>query len=102
MIGKRGKFTGNGAALNISVGFKPDFVLIINVTDGTSVEFFIDDVAGATGSVDIDAAAGPVTDAGGITAFAGDSSNAPGFSVDAGNSVNAKVYRYIALGNLSE
>jgi hypothetical protein len=43
MIGKRGKFTGNGAAQNISLGFKPDFVIIINVTDGTTIEFFIDD-----------------------------------------------------------
>ena len=102
MIGKRGKFTGNGAAQNISLGFKPDFVLIINVTDGTSAEFFIDDVAGATGSIDIDATAGPVTDAGGITAYAGSSSAAVGFSVDAGNSVNGKVYRYVAFGNLSE
>jgi hypothetical protein len=102
MIGKRGKFTGTGAAVNVSCGFKPDVVLIMNITDGTNIFFFIDDVAGATGSVDIDAAAGPLTDAGGITAYAGDSSNAPGFSVDAGNSVSAKVYRYIALGNLSE
>lgn len=102
MNGKRGKFTGNGAAQNISLGFIPDFVIILNVTDGTSVELFINDVAGATGSVDIDAAAGPVTDAGGITAYAGDATNACGFSVDAGNSVNAKVYRYIALGGLGE
>ena len=102
MQGKRGKFTGNGAAQNISLGFVPDLVLIMNVTDGTSVEFFINDTAGATGSIDIDATAGPVTDAGGITAYLGSTSAAAGFSVDAGNSVSGKVYRYLALGGVSE
>lgn len=102
MQGKRGKFTGTGAILNVPLGFIPDLVLIINVTDGTSVEFFINDTTAPTGSVDIDTTAGPVTDAGGITAYAGDSSNAKGFTVDAGNSVSGKVYRYVALGGLGE
>lgn len=99
---KRGKWTGDGAAKNISLGFIPDFVVVINVTDGTTIDLFINDVVAPTGSVDIDAAAGPLTDAGGITAYAGDLSNAVGFSLDAGNNVNAKVYRYFALGGASE
>jgi hypothetical protein len=95
-----GKFTGTGAAINVSLGFKPHLIIIQNITDGTSIETYIDPVDGTdpTGSIDIDAAAGPLTDAGGITPYAGSSSAARGFSVDAGNSVNAKVYRYAAFG----
>jgi hypothetical protein len=97
---KTGTFTGTGAALNVSLGFKPHLIIIQNVTDGTSIETYIDAVTGTdpTGSIDIDAAAGPLTDAGGITPYAGDSANARGFSVDAGNSVSGKVYRYAAFG----
>jgi hypothetical protein len=98
---KTGEWVGNGAAKNISLGFKPHFVFVQNITDGTNIFTFIDGDTGTdpTGSIDIDAAAGPLTDAGGVTQYAGDSSNARGFSVDAGNNVNAKTYRYVAFGN---
>jgi hypothetical protein len=99
---RTGEWTGNGAAKNFSLGFKPHFVLIFNVTDGNVVDMFIDGDTGTdpTGSVDIDAAAGPTTDGGGITQYAGDASNARGFSIDAGNNINAKTYRYAAFGKL--
>lgn len=99
---KRGKWTGDGNAKNVSLGFIPDFVIVINVTDGTTVDLFINDTTAPTGSVDIDTTAGPVTDAGGIVAYAGDTANAKGFSLDAGNNVNAKVYRYVAFGGAGE
>lgn len=94
-----GSFTGNGAAKNVPLGFKPLFVVVLNITDGTTVDMYIDDLVNTpTGSVDIDVAAGPVTDAGGITRYLGDSTNAPGFSLDAGNNPNGKVLRYVAIG----
>jgi hypothetical protein len=99
---KTGSWTGDGAAKNISLGFKPHLVIVQNITDGTVIDMYIDADTGTdpTGSIDIDATAGPVTDAGGITPYAGDTANARGFSLDAGNNVNAKVYRYAAFGKM--
>jgi hypothetical protein len=99
---RTGSWTGDGNPKNISLGFKPHFIIVQNVTDGTVIDTYIDADTGTdpTGSIDIDAAAGPVADAGGITPYAGDSSNARGFSLDAGNNVNAKVYRYAAFGKI--
>lgn len=93
---KHGSFEGTGAALDVSLGFDPVCVILINSEDGDMVGFYI---KGMSGSVDIDAAAGPLTDAGGIAAYAGDGSNARGFSVDAGNSESGKTYHYVAFGD---
>lgn len=94
------EWTGNGAAKNFAIGFKPRFAVILNITDGTTVDFYINADGGTTpaGSIDVDATAGPVSDSGGITPYAGDTSNAPGLSIDAGNNPNGKVMRIFAIG----
>jgi hypothetical protein len=95
-----GTYTGTGAALNISLGFVPDWVRIINVTDGTNESEWFNGMAAAS-AISTVTTAGPVLDATNqVTSYAGDSTNPPGFSVGTDLSTNAKVYRYIAARNV--
>lgn len=94
---KTGSYTGDGAAQNISVGFEPDYVRIINATDGTTVSEWFNGMA-AGSAITVVAAAGPVLDAANqITAYAGSTTAATGFTVGTDLSVSAKVYYYLAI-----
>lgn len=97
-IVKIGTYTGSGAAQNISIGFIPDYVEVVNMTTPAVDEWFSGMAAGtsltSTGTAAIRAAPN------GITAFSGTSGLAgQGFTVGAGLSTNAAVYRYKALQN---
>jgi len=90
-----GKYTGTGAIKNIVLGFKPDFVLLFNQTDGDVAAMAIRNVTPADAAIDIAAAvAGNAAD--GITLdYAG--ADGEGFSVGTDYSENTKVYGYLAL-----
>ena len=97
-IVKVGTYTGSGASQNISIGFIPDYVRIVNITAPAVDEWFNGMTAGTsvttTGTAAIRAAPG------GITAFAGTAAEAgQGFTVGAALSTNASVYRYVAEQN---
>jgi hypothetical protein len=85
-ITKAGSYNGTGAALNISVGFIPDYVMIVNVTAATSLTI--------SGTAALRAAPNGVTAFAGTPALAGQ-----GFSVGPGLSTNAQLYYYIAVQN---
>jgi hypothetical protein len=91
-----GTVTGNGAAKNIIIGFKPDYVQIVNVTDGDAIDTWFRGMAAAT-SVLSGGASGGATRAApnGITEYAG--VEGEGFTIGAGISENAKVLRYVAI-----
>ena len=98
-ITKVGTYTGTGAAANISVGFIPDYVRIVNITAPAVDEWFNGMTAGTsvttTGTTPAIRAA-----PGGVTAFAGTAALAgQGFTVGAALSTNASVYRYVAIQN---
>jgi hypothetical protein len=99
---RTGEWVGNGALKNISLGFKPHFIKMQNITDGTTVLEYIDGDSGVdpTGALTVVGAAGPVTAAGAIVPYAGDNANARGFTVNAATNVNAKTFRYVAFGKL--
>jgi hypothetical protein len=95
-----GTFTGNGAAQNIQLGFVPDYVRIINITDGTTAfEWFKGMTAGhAFQNTNHDTAQNSVISSNGITAYNGTAGgNAAGFTVGTAISVDTKVYRYVAM-----
>ncbi len=92
-----GTYTGTGAAQNVKLGFIPDFVLVMNITDGTVAGFWFNGMAAGT-SVDLQTALASNA-ADGITAYAGSpATDSAGFSVGTDYSTNAKVYRYLAIG----
>lgn len=95
-IVKCGSVTGTGAAINISIGFIPDFVLIANATDGDIVDVWFNGMAALT-SISIAAAAITRAAPDGISAFAGSATAGQGFTIGVGISEAAKVLRYIAI-----
>lgn len=97
-ITKAGSYTGAGAALNISVGFVPDYVMLINVAGATADVWFNGMAAGTCLTISGTAALRPSPN--GITAFAGTPAQAgQGFSVGAALANNAVVYYYLAVQN---
>lgn len=96
---KVGKFTGNGAVQNISIGFIPAYVRIVNITDADITHEWFSDGSAAGTSIDT-AAAVAANAADGVTAYAGSATAAPGFTVGTDISENAKVYGYVAMRNL--
>lgn len=105
MVGqiKVDSYTGNGAAQNISIGFVPDFILLLNATDGDVAGMWFNGMAAGT-SVDFATAAQSTATianaADGITAFAGTRGGAgAGFTVGTDYSESGKVFRYVAIAN---
>jgi len=97
-ITKAGSYTGTGAALNVSIGFIPDYVMIVNhTTPGADVWF--GGMAAAT-SITISGTAALRAAPNGVTAFAGTPALAgQGFSVGPTLSTNAAIYYYVAIQN---
>jgi hypothetical protein len=95
---KVGTYTGNGAAKNIECGFKPDYVRVVNITDGDIThEWFRTTMAEGT-SVDTAAAVAPNAD-NGVSTYSGSTTVGEGFTIGTDLSENAKVYGYFALRN---
>jgi hypothetical protein len=93
-----GTVTGTGAAVNISLGWIPDFVIIFNATDGDVVDFWANGMTALT-SVLINTAAATRAASDGISTYTGATTAAKGFTIGAGISESAKVLYYLACRN---
>lgn len=92
----KGIATGTGATLNVELGFTPDYVILINVSDGEKIEWYRDmedlgtelfgfkEVAAGTKSLLTTAATGVATYAG----AEGPSGSSKGFTIGATAGVN--------------
>ena len=104
---KVGTVTGTGVAINISLGFIPDYVRIVNVTDGDTIHewFYGMGAADAIKAINVvdsgsSGAAGlSLITSAGIDAYVGDSSNAKGFTISSTISEADKVLRYVAIAS---
>jgi len=96
---KTGTVTGTGAAINISVGFSPDHVIVINDTAGDKLEWFSNMPAGSAYKRGT-AGGGSKIATGGISQFTGSATQQAGFTVgnDAVNTA-AQLIRYMATSN---
>lgn len=94
---KIGTYTGTGAAVNVEIGWVPDYVTIYNITDGDIIGNWFNGMTDGT-SVDV-AAAVASNAADGISDYAGSNTAKKGFTVGTDFSENAKVYRYVAMRN---
>lgn len=90
-----GKYTGDGSAKNISLGFKPKVVMVVNFTDGDNIFWHFDTMTDDTGILVSTAVA---TDAAGnVTLYGGSiAANPQGFTVGAGMSESGKEFHYAA------
>jgi hypothetical protein len=95
---KVGTYTGTGAAINIELGFVPDYFRTINVTDGNAGIAWFSGMAAGTGITEGAALASLASN--GITAFEGtEATTGAGVTVGTAGSVNTKVYRYVAIAS---
>lgn len=88
-----GTYTGTGAAINVILGFKPDFLIVFNYTDGTPVAMWNRAVNAAGTAIDI-AAAAATNAADGFTAYSG--TDGEGFTAGTDYSTSDKVFGYFA------
>jgi hypothetical protein len=97
---RTGTYTGNTAAQNIILGFVPDYVRVINITDGTTAwEWFKGMTNGhAFQNTNHDTAQNSVISSNGISPYAGTSGgNGAGFTIGTALSTDTKVFRYVAM-----
>lgn len=105
---KVGTYVGNGAALNIELGWTPDYVKVVNLTDGDgSWEFFPGMTAGHaiyTRAVTDNATTGNasmsrITSNGISPRNPTDFSGKKGFTAGSALSANGKTFGFIAVRN---
>lgn len=90
-----GSFTGAGADVEVTCGFLPRYIVLINLTDRTKYESSKDMAAGHSLKT---VAAGTMTDDTSGILFKGSSDAYRGFFVPAAIAINAKAMHYIAWG----
>ena len=100
---KVGTYTGTAAAINIAIGWTPDYVLVWNATDGDAKWEWFNGLgaADALATANHDTAQQSLITSNGIDAYTGSavsgSEAAVGFTVGTALSESAKVFRYIAI-----
>lgn len=99
---KTGTGTGTGAAINVSIGFLPNMVMVMNTT-GNCFIVWTSDMGAAAGQKTVDSGAG-TTDVSmlsslGISQYTGSASASQGFTIGADTdiNVNAETYYYVAF-----
>ena len=102
---KVGTYEGTGAAINISLGFTPDYIIVWNAEDGDAKwEWFNGLGAGdALATANHDTAQQSLITSNGIDAYAGSNASgseaAEGFTVGTALSESGKTFRYVAIGD---
>lgn len=92
-----GTYTGTGAAVVVSLGFKPSKIEVYNDTDGDERWVWLEGMAAASAyKVAADGTQTKIT-SNGISAYAGTrGGNSIGFTVGTALSEDTKVFRYVA------
>lgn len=92
-----GSVTGTGAAINVALGFQPDYVEVANITDGDTIDKWYRGMTDGT-SITISTAAATRA-SNGITPYAGSTSASAGFTIGSGISESGKTLVYLAIRN---
>ena len=92
---KYGTVVGTGAASNIPLGFTPEYVKVVNLTDADQIDEWFAAMADGT-SIQTNAAVATRA-ANGISKYAGSGSVAKGFTIGSGISELGKTLAWIAM-----
>lgn len=93
---KTGTVTGTGAAINVELGFVPDYVKVVNITDGDQIDEWFRGMTDGT-SIQTNTAVA-ARSSNGISEYAGTlADKKKGFTIGSGISESAKVLRWIAM-----
>jgi len=94
---KIGIVTGTGANLNVSLGFVPDYVRLVNITDGNVVAEWFEGQTEGTSTRDAAATLAPAAAPNGIATYLGSNTQPRGFTIGSGLSVSGKQLGYLAI-----
>ena len=92
-----GTVTGTGAAINISLGWIPDYVKVVNLTDGDTIDEWFRGNGAGTSIRTVLAVATNATN--GISEYAGTGAIAPGFTIGTAISETGDTLNWFALRN---
>lgn len=94
-----GSYTGTGAAINIELGFIPEYVLIENATDGDANWKWFSGMADGSALQQVAAGTKTLITSNGVSALPGDRTTPrrPGFTIGTALSESGKVFRYVAM-----
>ncbi len=100
-----GTVTATGAAINVSLGWQPDEVRVMNISDATNFTEMLWRKGMAAASAikrKLSTFSFPTTN--GISQFAGDTSNGEGFTIGADSdlNVNTNTLLYIAMRSVTK
>lgn len=93
---KIGIVTGAGAALNVSLGFVPDVVILYNITDGNVSAVWFEGMTEGTSVRDSGGTLATGASPNGISTYLGTASNPRGFTIGSGLAVSGKQLAYFA------
>lgn len=92
-----GSVTGTGAAINVVVGFKPDYIKLVNRTSGAMLEWFRSaGTAGGSRKMVVAGTVTVVTGAASVADFAGTTGEGFTIPADAQVNVNTQLIDYFA------
>jgi hypothetical protein len=94
---KSGTVVGTGAAINVGLGWTPEYVKVVNVTDADQIDEWHVSMADGTAIQTNTAVATRATN--GISKYAGDAANPKGFTIGSGISEAAKTLFWFAQRN---
>lgn len=94
---KTGTYEGTGAAINIELGFVPDYIRILNVEDGDAGWTWFKGMANGTAVGEGTALSSVASN--GVSEYAGTLSTRKGFTVGTAISESGKTFRYVAMRN---
>ncbi len=93
---KSGVVTGTGAAINIELGWIPDYVKVVNITDADQIDEWFNGMDAGTSIQTNTAVATRASN--GISAYAGTlGDKKKGFTIGSGISESAKELRWFAM-----
>lgn len=90
-----GTYTGTGAAISISLGFIPDWVEVINYTDGDILWKWSSAMTNGH-AIQVDTAVSKIT-SNGVSTYSGSTTVGPGFTIGSSLSESGKVFAYVAM-----
>lgn len=96
---KVGSYTGTGAAINLSLGFVPQYLRVWNETDGDICWEWFKGMADGSALQITNHASTQVSKitSNGVTAYEGSSTAGKGVTIGTALSENSKTFRYVAI-----
>ena len=93
-----GTVTGTGAAINVPLGWTPDYIKVINITDGDRIDEWVAGMAAGTAVTTTAQVASTASN--GLSLYTGNEAASKGFTIGSGISESGKTLGWVAQRNV--